>query len=92
MSVFGFLIYKLINIYSWFVIFYVLLNILIAFNVINNSNQFISIVMNFLFKIIEPILNQMRKVVPNFGNIDITPLLLLILLETIQYAILKYSV
>ena len=92
MSVFGFLIYKLINIYSWFVIFYVLLNILIAFNVINNSNQFISIVMNFLFKIIEPILNQIRKVVPNFGNIDITPLLLLILLETIQYAILKYSV
>ena len=92
MSVFGFLIYKLINIYSWFVIFYVLLNILIAFNVINNSNQFISIVMNFLFKIIEPILNQIRKVVPNFGNIDITPLLLLILLETIQYAILKYSI
>ena len=92
MSVFGFLIYKLINIYSWFVIFYVLLNILISFNVINNSNQFISIVMNFLFKIIEPILNQLRKVVPNFGNIDITPLLLLILLETIQYAILKYSV
>ena len=92
MSVFGFLIYELIKIYSWFVIIYVLLNILISFNVINNSNQFISIVMNFFFKIIEPILNQMRKIVPNFGNIDITPLLLLILLETTQYAILKYSI
>ena len=47
--------------------------------------------MNFLFKIIEPILNIIRKFIPNFGNVDITPVILLIFLKTLQFSIIKYS-
>jgi len=47
--------------------------------------------MNFLFKIIEPILNFIRRFIPNFGNVDITPVILLIFLKTLQFSIIKYS-
>tara|TARA_A100001388_G_C28763732_1_gene499368 strand:+ start:582 stop:728 length:147 start_codon:yes stop_codon:yes gene_type:complete len=48
--------------------------------------------MNFLYSIIEPLLNKIRKVVPNFGNIDITPIILLVVLKTLQFAIIKYGI
>ncbi len=91
MSIFGFFTYEFIKIYSFSVIIYVLLSILISFNIINQSNYLINIIMNFLFKIIEPILNFIRKFIPNFGNIDITPVILLIFLKTLQFSIIKYS-
>ncbi|MBK93876.1 MAG: hypothetical protein CMP33_06760 [Rickettsiales bacterium] len=91
MSIFGFFTYEFIKIYSFCVIIYVLLSILISFSIINQTNYLINIIMNFLFKIIEPILNLIRKFIPNFGNVDITPVLLLIFLKTLQFSILKYS-
>lgn len=47
--------------------------------------------MNFFYKIVEPILNYLRKFIPNLGNIDITPVILIIFLKTLQFSILKYS-
>ncbi|MBD74261.1 MAG: hypothetical protein CMM96_02045 [Rickettsiales bacterium] len=91
MSIFGFFTYEIIKIYSFCVIIYVLLSILISFSIINQSNYLINIIMNFLFKIIEPILNFIRRFIPNFGNVDITPVILLIFLKTLQFSIIKYS-
>lgn len=92
MSFLGFFFHEFLNLYGFCVIFYVLTNILISFGIINQSNQLISIVMNFFYNIIEPILNKFRKIIPNFGNIDITPVILLILIKTIQYSIVRYSI
>ena len=64
---------------------------LISFNVININNQFISMIMNFLFKLVEPSLRIIRRIIPNFGSIDITPVILIILIESILYIITKYS-
>lgn len=64
---------------------------LVSFNVININNQFISIIMNFLFKLIEPSLRILRKFIPSFGAVDITPVILIILIESILYIMTKYS-
>lgn len=92
MSILGFFLYELLKIYSFFIIVYVLMNILISFEVINNNNRLIRIIMDFFYKIIEPILNKFRNFIPNFGNIDITPIILLLIIKTIQFSILKYNI
>ncbi len=91
MSVFGFLAYEILRIYSFLVIVYVLINILISFNIINSNNRFINMIIDSMYLLIEPLLRKIRSVLPNFGSIDISPIILLILIRTVQYAILKYS-
>ena len=91
MSVLGFLAYEILRIYSFLVIVYVLINILISFNIINSNNRFINMIIDSMYLLIEPLLRKIRSVLPNFGSIDISPIILLILIRTVQYAILKYS-
>lgn len=91
MSVLGFLAYEILGIYSFLVIVYVLINILISFNIINSNNRFINMIIDSMYLLIEPLLRKIRSVLPNFGSIDISPIILLILIRTVQYAILKYS-
>ena len=88
---FMYIIYQILNLYKYSVIVYVIISMLISFNVININNQFISIIMNFLYKLVEPSLRIIRKIIPNFGSIDITPVILIILIESILYIITKYS-
>ena len=88
---FMYIIYQILNLYKYSVIVYVIISMLISFNVININNQFISMIMNFLFKLIEPSLRIIRRIIPNFGSIDITPVILIILIESILYIITKYS-
>ena len=64
---------------------------LVSFNIINTNNKIISIIMDFLFRLIEPLLRVIRKVIPSFGAIDISPVILIILIEAFQYIITKYG-
>ena len=88
---FMYIIYQILNLYKYSVIVYVIISMLISFNVININNQFISIIMNFLFKLVEPSLRIIRRIIPNFGSIDVTPVILIILIESILYIITKYN-
>ncbi len=88
---FMYIIYQILNLYKYSVIVYVIISMLISFNVININNQFISMIMNFLFKLVEPSLKIIRRIIPNFGSIDITPVILIILIESILYIITKYT-
>ena len=88
---FMYIIYQILNLYKYSVIVYVIISMLVSFNVINLNNQFISMVMNFLFKLVEPSLRIIRRIIPNFGSIDTTPVILIILIESILYIITKYS-
>ena len=88
---FMYIIYQILNLYKYSIIVYVIISMLISFNVININNQFISMIMNFLFKLVEPSLKIIRRIIPNFGSIDITPVILIILIESILYIITKYT-
>ena len=88
---FLYIIFQVLQIYKYAVIIYVILSMLISFNVINNNNRIISIVMDFLFKLIEPLLRVIRNVIPSFGAIDVSPVILIIIIEAFQYIMTKYG-
>ena len=88
---FLYIIFQVLQIYKYAVIVYVILSMLISFNIINTNNRIISIVMDFLFKLIEPLLRVIRNVIPNFGAIDVSPVILIIVIEALQYIMTKYG-
>lgn len=69
-----------LDIYWWILIASAIFSWLYAFNVVNPRNQFVGSVGNFLFKVTEPVLAPIRKVLPNLGGIDISPIVVLIIL------------
>lgn len=77
----------LIEIYSWVVIAAVIVQWLIVFRVINTTNQLVRSIVGFLFAITEPVFRLVRRIVPSFGGIDISPVIVLIALWFIRYLI-----
>lgn len=78
------LLETVITLYIWCLFIFVILGWLINFGVINTQNRFVYLVMDFLFKVTEPPLRPIRRFVPNFGGIDISPILLVLLLIFIR--------
>lgn len=76
-----------IDLYIWIVIIGALLSWLIAFNVVNTSNRFVYTVADFLYRITEPALRPIRRVLPNMGGIDISPIALILALIFLQMVI-----
>lgn len=82
------LISTLIQIYLWVVIAMVVASWLLAFNVLNPRNQFVAMAIRFLHALTEPVLRPIRRILPNLGGIDLSPLVLvlaLIFLERILF-------
>ena len=78
------LILQVIDLYMWLVIIGVVLSWLAAFNVVNLSNRFVYLVGEFINRLTEPALRPIRQVLPNLGNIDISPVVLILLLLFLQ--------
>lgn len=79
-----------LQIYTWLLIISAVLSWLIAFNVVNTRNQFVSSVWDFLYRITEPALRPIRNMLPNLGGIDISPIILLLGIFFIQSVITRY--
>ena len=92
MSILGYFAYRILGVYSYLIIAYVLINIFISFNIINDNNKFINIIMDSLYKMIEPLLVQIRRVIPIFGSLDLSPVILLIIVDTVQRSIMRYGI
>ncbi len=73
-----------IDFYIWVIIISAILSWLVAFNVVNTRNRFVYMVGDFLYRITEPALRPIRRIVPNFGGIDITPIVLILGLWFVQ--------
>ena len=78
------LIDSVINIYIWLIIINVILSWLVAFNVLNTQNRFVFAVLNATHQLTDPVLNKIRKFIPNLGSIDISPIVLISLLFFIR--------
>ena len=79
-SLLGLLI-QIIDIYKLVLIVYIIVTWLIAFNIINTTNRFVYSIMEILYRLSEPSLRLVRRYVPTFGNIDISPIIVFIALE-----------
>jgi YggT family protein len=82
-----YIILTALDIYYYVIIFYVIMSLLINFNVINTYNQFVGTVWDFLEKICEPVLRPIRNFLPAMGGIDLSPLVVLVALQALKILI-----
>ena len=71
---------SIITIYLWVIIINALLSWLVAFNILNTQNRFVFSVLDATYKLTDPALNKIRRFIPTFGSIDISPLILILAL------------
>ena len=69
---------SVITIYLWIIIINALLSWLVAFNILNTQNRFVFSVLDATYKLTDPILNKIRRFIPTFGSIDISPIILIL--------------
>ena len=78
------LIDSVINIYIWLIIINVILSWLVSFNILNTQSRFVFAILNATHQLTDPVLNKIRKFIPNLGSIDISPVVLILLLVFIR--------
>ena len=74
----------ILRVLSWIIIAQVILSWLIAFNVLNTSSQGLRAFTDALDRILGPLYRPIRKLLPDFGGIDFSPLVLLLLIQVIR--------
>jgi YggT family protein len=84
------IIMMLLDLYWWVVLAMIIMSWLISFNVINTRNQFVETVWRVLNALTEPVLRPIRRVVPSFGGLDLSPIILFIIIYFIQRVIVLY--
>ncbi len=82
----------LITLYVWILIASAILSWLVAFNVVNPHNQVVRSVGEFLWRVTEPVLAPLRRILPNLGGIDISPVILIIALYFIRNLVFELFV
>jgi len=76
----------------WALILSAILSWLVAFNVVNVRNQFVSTVGNFLYRVTEPMLRPIRRYVPDFGGVDVSPVILILVIYFIRSVLRQWAV
>ncbi|MCA0305271.1 MAG: YggT family protein [Proteobacteria bacterium] len=84
------LIYVILDIFTWVIIGSAIMSWLVAFGVVNVRNQFIRTFVDFLYRVTEPVLRPIRRVLPNLGGIDISPVIALLLIFFLQHLLQEY--
>jgi YggT family protein len=89
------LLIDILSFVSYLLVLYVILLIaaavlswLIAFNVVNARNQFVMMLWQFLYRITEPVLRPIRNLLPDLGGIDISPIIIILIIEFIRQVVI----
>lgn len=78
------LVNTILSLYSYVIIATAIMSWLLAFDVINFRNDLVRSVWNFLNALTEPVLRPIRRILPNLGGIDVSPIILLLILMFVQ--------
>ena len=74
----------ILRILGWVIIAQVVISWLFAFNVLNTSSAGVRAFSNALDRILDPLYRPIRKLLPDFGGIDFSPLVLLLLIQIVR--------
>ena len=85
-----YLVLQVLKLYSYVVIANVLISWLIAFNILNTQNRFVYSILELSYRLTDPILNKIRRFLPNLGSFDISPIILLLLIWFIEMCMKLY--
>ena len=80
---------SIITIYLWIIIINAILSWLVAFNILNTQNRFVFSVLDATYKMTDPALNKIRRFIPTFGSIDISPVILILILMFLRNIIFE---
>ena len=80
---------NIITIYLWIIIINAILSWLVAFNILNTQNRFVFSVLDATYKLTDPVLNKIRRFIPTFGSIDISPVILILILMFLRNLIFE---
>ena len=85
------LIDTILDIYSWVIIASAVVSWLVAFGVVNVRNQVVRVIVDSLYRLTEPVLRPLRRVLPNLGGIDISPVVALLLFIFLRHLLREYG-
>ena len=74
----------LLRVLTWIIIIQAVLSWLVAFNVINTTNDFVRSVLGALDRVTEPLYRPVRRILPDFGGIDFSPLVVLLIIQALS--------
>ncbi|MFO1261355.1 MAG: YggT family protein [Sphingomonadaceae bacterium] len=74
----------LLNVLWWIIIVQAIMSWLIAFNVINTHNDFVRSIWVALDRLTEPLYRPIRKVMPDLGALDLSPMVVLLIIIILQ--------
>ena len=80
---------SIITIYLWIIIINAVLSWLVAFNILNTQNRFVFSILDTTYKMTDPALNKIRRFIPTFGSVDISPVILILLLMFLKNLIFE---
>jgi YggT family protein len=88
-SILGLLI-QIINLFQFILIIYIIGTWLVNFNVINTGNRFVYSIMETLYRLCEPSLNFVRRYLPVFGSLDLSPVVVYLGLWFLKSLLIEY--
>ncbi len=80
----------LLTLYIYILVAWAVLSWLVAFNVVNTRHPVVHMIAEFLYRVTEPVLRPIRRRLPSFGGIDISPIVLWIIILFIQWVIIPF--
>ena len=82
------LIYYVVNLFKWAVILSAVFSILASFGVLDTRNWLVWTIGDFLYRVTDPVLRPIRNMLPNFGGIDISPWVVVVLIQIVVLPLL----
>jgi YggT family protein len=79
----------LLKVLLWIIIIQAVLSWLVAFNVINTYNDFVRSFLGALDRITAPLYRPIRKILPDFGGIDLSPMVVILLIIILRDYVLQ---
>jgi len=92
MQSFGILIDTVIWIFTWILIVNIALGWLIHFNILNPRQQLVRMVGEVTYRITEPVLRPIRRYIPSIGGLDLSPIILILLLQLLRNLLFEYVI
>lgn len=86
------LVNMVLGLYAWILIISAVVSWLIAFNIINTYNRTVGAVVDVLYRVTEPVLRPLRRIIPNLGGLDISPIVVLFAIWFLQDLIGRYFI
>ncbi len=78
------IVHELLNLLRWAIILAAVFSMLTSFGVLDSRNRFVWTIGDFLFRVTEPVLRPIRRVIPSFGSIDLSPIAAILLIYGLQ--------